>query len=100
MKTKGLNAIDKQYYNKLHKERKYSDILLLVELLAQTYYYSGNYYNNVNVSDLIKEIEQKENYTNHEKDLMTQNAIKILKIKYNINIYSTKPLIFENKIVL
>ncbi|MFI3307687.1 MAG: hypothetical protein R3Y21_03885 [Mycoplasmatota bacterium] len=94
MKTMNLSEIDKQYYGQLNKEKKYSDTLLLTEFLINTYYYSANLNNNITIYDLLKKIETNEKYTKHTKDMIVQNAIKILKIKYNIEIRSIEPLLF------
>ena len=97
MKTKELDGLDKIYYKEMKDEIKYSDTLLLCELLARTYYNSGNKYCVVTMNDLIKFVKDKIKYTNNEQSIIIQNAIKILKIKHNIVVENYEHLKFKEK---
>ena len=94
MKTKALDGLDKIYYKEMKDEIKYSDTLLLCELLARTYYNSGNKYCGVTIDDLWEFMKFKIKYTDNEKNIIIQNASKILKIKHNIIVESYESLSF------
>ena len=90
-----ITPMDKSYFIKMHNERKYFDTCLLTELLIQTYYYSGNKYNDMDCDKLFNVMKKPEPYSKIEIDLIKQNAIKLLAIKYNVKVDSIKPLEFR-----
>lgn len=92
-----ITPIDKQYFLKMHEERKFVDTCLLTELLVQTYYYSANEYNNMNCDKLIDVMKKPEPYSKREIDLIKQNAIKLLAVKYNVKVDSIEPLKFRKE---
>ena len=92
---KELNEIDKSYYLAMKNKKKYMDTMLLMEMLYETYCYSGDEYNNMNCDKLLRKMIKIKSYTKREIDLIKQNAIRLLKIKYEVSINNTELLEFN-----
>ena len=92
---KELNEIYKSYYLAMKNKKKYMDTMLLMEMLYETYCYSGDGYNNMNCDKLLRKMIKIKSYTKREIDLIKQNAIRLLKIKYEVSINNTELLEFN-----
>ena len=92
---KELNEIDKSYYLAMKNKKKYMDTMLLMEMLYETYCYSGDEYNNMNCDKLLRKMIKINSYNKREIDLIKQNAIRLLKIKYEVSINNTELLEFN-----
>lgn len=90
-----LSAIDKSYYRSMNNKKRYIDTMLLMELLHDTYCYSGNKYNNMNCDKLLNQMIKVKGYTIRELDLIKQHAVRLLKIKYDVTVNSIEPLEFN-----
>ena len=88
-------GIDKSYFLSMNKKKRYMDSMLLMELLYQTYCYSGNEYDNMSCDKLLKKMIKIKSYTMRDLNLIKQHAVRLLKIKYNVNVSSIEPLVFN-----
>ena len=79
------DGYDRDYRRERHRVRKYKDTKRLVEELLKYYEYYG--LEELQRPDLLlRELMKKEQYTEKEKKDILNNAITILKIKYNIDL--------------
>lgn len=92
---KELNEIDKSYYLSMKNKKRFIDTMLLMEMLYETYCYSGDEYNNMNCNKLLREMIKIKSYTKRELDLIKQHAVRLLKIKYNISVNNIDSLKFS-----
>lgn len=87
-----MNAIDKMYIREKHFNLKYYDTLKLAMLLHLEYLYSYKR----SSEEVMQYLRfKKSDYTTAELKELLNNAILILKIKYNIEVIQDNPLVFK-----
>lgn len=67
---------------------------LLAELLYFNYEYSSNKHDGITESDIFNSIKT-DDFSNKELEKIKNDAISLLKIKYNINVVDYEKLNFE-----
>ena len=67
---------------------------LLAELLYFNYEYSSNKHDGITESDIFNSIKT-DDFSNKELEKIKNDAIRLLKIKYNINVVDYEKLNFE-----
>ena len=87
-----MDAIDKMYIREKHFNLKYYDTLKLAMLLHLEYLYSYKR----SSEEVMQYLRfKKSDYTSDELKELLNNAILILKIKYNIEVIQDNPLVFK-----
>ena len=74
--------------------KKLYDTELLARLLLLNYEFSNNKYHNVNASDILNNLH-KVKYSKKDLEQIKNNAIALLKIKYNTEVKDFETLEFE-----
>ena len=87
-------TIDELFSRDEKRIKKFYDTELLANLLLLNYEFSNNKYHNVNASDIINNLH-KVKYSKNDLEQIKNNAIALLKIKYNIKVKNFETLDFE-----
>lgn len=87
-------TIDELFLRDEKKIKKLYDTELLARLLLLNYEFSNNKYHNVNASDILNNLH-KVKYSKKDLVQIKNNAIALLKIKYNIGVKNFETLEFE-----
>ena len=77
------------------RTRKLYDTELLTELLLLNYEFSNYKYLGVTGTNIFNNLHKKIKYSNEELEEIKNNAIALLKIKYNIKVKNFETLDFE-----
>lgn len=78
-----MKSSDKYYLNDEKRFIKYHHKLLLADLLYLNYAFSNNKYDGITGEDVLKYVIKETRYTALEKLGIMNDAMMILKIKYN-----------------
>lgn len=87
-------TIDELFLRDEKRIKKLYDTELLARLLLLNYEFSNNKYHNVNASDILNNLH-KVKYSKKDLVQIKNNAIALLKIKYNIGVKNFETLEFE-----
>lgn len=77
-----MQTLDDLYLKEERELKIYYSTLLLAELLKINFEYSNKEYNDICGDDVFKIATSEVIYTNIEKNMIIQNALNLLKIKY------------------
>lgn len=77
-----MQTLDDLYLKEERELKIYYSTLLLSELLKINFEYSNKEYNNICGDDVFKITTSEVKYTNEEKNMIIENALTLLKIKY------------------
>jgi len=77
-----MSTLDDMYLKEERDLKIYYCTVLLSELLKINYEYSNKEYNNVCGDDIFNIANRKEKFTATERNMIIENALIILKIKY------------------
>lgn len=88
-------TLDKLFLKNEHEIKKYYDTELLANLLLLNYEFSNNKYLGITSDDIFRNIH-KTIYSKSEIKEIKDNAVILLKIKYNIKVNDLETLDFES----
>lgn len=87
-------TIDELFSRDEKRIKKLYDTELLAKLLLLNFEFSNNKYYNITASDIINNLH-KVKYSKNDLEQIKNNAIALLKIKYNIEVKNFETLEFE-----
>ena len=90
-----MDLINYDYCNKERQTILYYNTLLLSELLYLNYEFSNNKYNSISGTDVFNLLNRKIQLTKQEKNDIINNAIFLIKLKYNRKLKNYDTLEFE-----
>ena len=91
-----MKSSDEYYLKNKKRIIKYHHKLLLADLLYLNYAFSNNEYDGITGEDILKYVIKGTRYTDIEKLEIMDDAMMIMKIKYNKVIVSNKKEQFMN----
>lgn len=87
-------TIDELFLRDEKRIKKLYDTELLARLLLLNYEFLNNKYHNITASNILNDLH-KVKYSKNELEQIKNNAIALLKIKYNIEVKNFETLEFE-----
>lgn len=91
------DGLDEMFLKEEKFIKKLSYTNLLADLLFLNYEYSNKKYHNVTGSQIYNSMQDQIRFSETEKKEIINDAISLIKIKYNVNVKDFENLIIEKK---